>query len=133
MIHSDKGCLVQERLLLPIPKVFKPRGSRLCHERSPRRDLREPLRVTVVGTQTDSSRILLAHNAERCPNLCQSLRQVSKVQQRHQTTVERINPNGNPGDICLVGIRHHGPISNSGTATEVPYSRHRLLHKVGRS
>ena len=55
MIRSDKGRLIQERLLPPILKVFEPRGSRLYHERSPRRDLQEPLRVTVVGTQTNSS------------------------------------------------------------------------------
>ena len=34
-IRSDKGHFVQERLLLPIPKVLKPRRSSLCHERSP--------------------------------------------------------------------------------------------------
>ena len=55
MIRSDKGLLIQERLLPPILKVFEPRESRLYHERSPRRDLREPLRVMIVGTQTDSS------------------------------------------------------------------------------
>ena len=73
LIFYLKNDALPERLLPPIPKVFKPRGSRLCHEGSPRRDLREPLRVTVIGTQTDSSWILLAHYVEGCPDLCQNL------------------------------------------------------------
>ena len=35
--------------------------------------------------------------------------------------------------ICSVGIKHHGTIPNSGATAEVPYSWHRLLHKVGRA
>ena len=30
-----KGCLVQKRILLPVPKVLKPRRGKLCHDRSP--------------------------------------------------------------------------------------------------
>ena len=40
----------------------------------------------VISAQADSSRILLAYHVEGCPSLCQNLRQVSQVQQNHQTT-----------------------------------------------
>ena len=33
-----------------IPEMFKSRRSRLCHERSTRRDLRQPFKVAVIGT-----------------------------------------------------------------------------------
>ena len=132
-IRSNKGRLVQERLLPPIPKLFGPRESRLCDERSPWRDLRKPLWVTIVSTQTDPSRVLLAHHAEGCPNLCQNLWQVLKVQQRHQTAIRRVDHDDSPVAIYSVGIRHHRINPNSGAIAEVPYSRHRLLHKVGRS
>ena len=79
VIRYDKRRLVQERLLPPIPKVFRPWGSRLRHKRSLQRDLRKPLRVTIFSTQTDSSEVLLAHHAKGCPDLCQNLRQVSNV------------------------------------------------------
>ena len=39
----------------------------------------------VISAQADSSRILLAYHVEGCPSLCQNLRQVSQVQQHHQT------------------------------------------------
>ena len=130
MIRSNKGHLVQERLFPSIPKVFKPQRSKLCHERSPRRDLREPLRVTVPGTQTNSSWILLAHYAEGCPDSCQNLRQISKVQQHHQVADGRTNPNDSPVAICSMGTGHHGPILNSNAAAEVPYNRHILFHQM---
>ena len=133
MIRFDKGHTVQKRLLPLIPKVFESQGRRLCHERSPRKNLREPLRIMVISTQTDSGRILLSHLVEGRPGLCQNLRQVLDVQQCHQTAVERINSNNGPVAICSVGVRHHGPILGSGTAAEIPYNRYRLLHKVSRS
>ena len=96
------------------------------------RDLREPIKVAVVGTQTNLSWILLAHYAEGCSDLCQCLRQMSKVQQHYQTADERTDPNDGPVAIRLMGIGHHGPIPNSHVAAEVPYSRHRLFHQMGR-
>ena len=64
--------------------MFKPWRSELCHERSPWRNLWKPLGVMIIGTQIDSSGILLAYYAEGCLGICQSLWQMSKVQQRHQ-------------------------------------------------
>ena len=131
IIRFDKGRLVQERHLLPISKVFGSWGSRLRHERSSWRDLRKPLKVMVIGTQAHSNRVLLAHHAKGCLNLCQNLWQMSKVQQRHQTVVWKVEPNDSPMAVCSVGVRDHGTILDSGTTAEIPYSRHRLLHKVG--
>ena len=80
MICADKRCFIQKRVLLVVPEVSMPRGNRLRNERSPRGYLRKPLWGTVISSQVDLSRILLAYNAEGHIGLCQGLRQVSKVQ-----------------------------------------------------
>ena len=64
----------------------------------------KPLRVMVIGTQTNSSEVLLTHQAKGCLNLCQSLRQVSKVQQYYQATVKRVNPNDSPWLFAQWGL-----------------------------
>ena len=87
----------------------------------------------IISTQTNLGQIPLAHHAEGHPGLCQNLRQVPEVQQCHQIAVGRINSNNGPVAICSVGIKHHGPIPDSSTVVEIPYSRNRLLHKVGKS
>ena len=58
---------------------------------------------------------------------------IAKGLASHQTAIGRIDPDDSSMAICSIGIRHHGPIPDSGTTAEVPYSRHRLLHEVGRS
>ena len=68
-VHLDEGRPIQEKLLPPIPKVFESRGSGLHHERSPQRDFWKSLRATIVGTQADSSGVLLAHHAKRRSDL----------------------------------------------------------------
>ena len=123
-VCSNKGHLIQKGLPPSVPRVFRPRGGRLYHERIPRGDLRKPLRGTIVGIQANSSRILLAHFTEGCANLCQSLRQVSKFWQHHQTTVCGTHPYDNPMAVRLVGIRYYGPLPNGSQATEVPSSWH---------
>ena len=133
MICSDKGHLVQKRFLPPVPKVLKPQRSGLCHERSSWRDLWEPLRVAVVGTQIDSSWILLAYYVEGCPCLCQSLRQMSKVRQHHQTDNRRTHPNNGPMTFLSMRVGHYGPIPSSNETAKVSNNRHRLLHQMGRS
>ena len=95
--------------------------------------MRKPFGVKVVGAQTSADRILLGHHAEGRPDLCQSLRQVSKVQQYHQIVVQRVDPIDNPMVVCSVGIRHHGAIPHCGATAEVPDSGHRLLYKMGGS
>ena len=60
-------------------------------------------------------------------------RQMSKVQQRHQTANRRAHPNEGPMAFRSIGIEHHGPIPNSNETVAVPNSRHRLLHQMGRS
>ena len=132
-IRFNKGCLILKWFLPPIPKVFVSWRSGLRYERSPLRDLQEPLRVVVVSTQIRSNGVLLTHHVEGCSNLCQSLRQVSKVQQCHQTAVRRVDPNDSPMAVRSVGIRHHRAIPDSSMVAEVPHSRHRLLHKMGGS
>ena len=57
---------------------------------------------------------------------------MSKVQQCHQIADGRTDPNDGPVAIRLMGIGHHRPIPNSHVAAEVPYSRHRLFHQMGR-
>ena len=96
-------------------------------------DLRKPLKVTIVGTQADSSRVLLAHHAKRCSDLCQSLRQMPKIQQYHQIAVRRVDPYDSPMAICSMRVRHYGIVPNGGAIAEVPDSGHRLLHKMGES
>ena len=73
MICADKRCLIQKRILSTVPEVFKPRGSRLRNERSPRGYLQKPFRGTVISAQVDLSRILLAYNAKGHTSLCQDL------------------------------------------------------------
>ena len=87
----------------------------------------------IVGTQADSSRVLLAHYAKRHSDLCQSLRQMLKIQQHHPTAVRRIDPYNNPMVVHLVEVKHYETVSNSGVTAEVPDSGHRLLHKMGGS
>ena len=113
--------------------MFGSRGSRLRHERGPQRDLQKSLRVTIVGTQIDLSKVLLAHHAKRCPDLCQSLQQMPKIQQYHKTAVRRIDPYDSPMAVRLVGFRHYEIVPNSGVTAEVPGSGHRLLHEIGGS
>ena len=132
-VCSNKGCPIQKRLLPPVPKVFRPRRSKVHHERGSRGDLRKPFRGTIISAQAYSSRILLAHHAEGQASLCQSLRQVSKVQQCHLTTVRGTHPYDNPIAIRSMGVRYHGSFPNSNQVTEVPSSQHRLLHEMGRS
>ena len=74
--------------------MFEPRESKLCHKRIPRGNLQKPLRGTIAGEQSDSSRTLLAYYADERANLCQNLRQVPKVRHRHQTTVRGTHPVG---------------------------------------
>ena len=57
-------------------------------------------------------------------------RQMSKVQQRYQTTNRRAHPNDGPMTFCSMGIRHHRHIPNSNETAKVPNSWHRLLHRV---
>ena len=133
MIHPNKRCLGQKKLLPIVPKMPKPQGSKLRHERSSQRDLREPFEVTVTSAQADSGRILLAYHAEGCPSLCQNLRQMSEVQQHHQTTNKRAHRDDNFVAFCLMGVRHYGPIPDSGKITEVPSGRYKLLYQIGGS
>ena len=67
MIRPNKGCLVQKRLLLAVPKMPKPRESGLRHEGSSRKDMRKPFEVTITNAQAYSGEILLAYHAEGCP------------------------------------------------------------------
>jgi len=87
----------------------------------------------ITSTQVDSSRILLAYHAEGCPSLCQSLRQMPKVQQHHQIANGRAQPDDDPMAFYSIGIGNHGPIPNSDETTEVPSGRHRLLYQIGGS
>ena len=64
--------------------------------------------ITVFGAQTDSSWILLAYYVEGCLGLCQILRQMSKVQQRHQTT-NRTTPITAPWPFTQWGLDIIGP------------------------
>ena len=75
----------------------------------------------------------MAYYAEGCLGLCQSLRQMSKVQQRHQTADRGAHPNDNLITFCLIGNGHYELIPNSNETAEVPNSRHRLFHQMGRS
>ena len=86
----------------------------LRNERSSRGYLWKPLRGMVVSAQDDSSWVLLANYAERCISLCKTLRQVSKVQQFHQTTIQRANTHDGPLAIRLMGTRYHGSFPNRG-------------------
>ena len=79
-ICANKRCALQNRILATVPKVFKPRGSRLRNERSSQGYLWKPLGGTVVSAQVDPSQVLLANYAERRTSLRQDLRQVSEVQ-----------------------------------------------------
>ena len=72
-ICANKRCALQKRILVTVPKVFKPRGSELRNERSSREYLWKPLRGTVVSAQADPSGVLLANYAERCTSLRQDL------------------------------------------------------------
>ena len=130
MICSNKRHLIKKRFLSPIPKVFGPRGGKLCHERGPRGYLRKPLKGTIVGEQVDPSRILQAYYAEGHANLCQSLQQVSEIRQCHQTTLRGTHPYDGPVAIRLMGIRYHGSYPNSSQAAKVPSSWHRLLPQM---
>ena len=60
-------------------KVSMPRKNRLRNERSPRGYLWKPLGGMIISAQVDPSSILLAYNVEGRTDLCQGLRQVSKV------------------------------------------------------
>ena len=64
-------------------------------------------------------------------DLCQSLRQMPKIQQYHQIAVRRVDTYDSPMVVRLVGVRHHGAVPNSGMIDEVPDNGHRLLHKMG--
>ena len=110
VICANKGCALQKRILSTILEVFRPRESKLRNERSPRRYLRKPLRRTIISTQVDPSRILLAYNAKGHASLCQVLRQVLEVQQFHQTIIRRTNTHDGPLVIRSMGSRYHGPL-----------------------
>ena len=118
MICSNKRHLIKKRFLSPIPKVFGPRGGKLCHERGPRGYLRKPLKGTIVGEQADTSKILQAYYAEGCANLCQSLQQVSEIRQCHQTTLRGTHSYDGPMAIRSMGIRYHGSFPNSSQAVK---------------
>ena len=119
--------------LLSISEMLRYRRSELPHERNPRGYLRKPLGGTVISTKVDPSRTLLAYNAKGCASLCQVLRQVSEVQQFHQTTILRTDPYDGTLVVCLIGARYHGTIPDSDKATKVFGTWHRLFHQVGRS
>ena len=87
----------------------------------------------VIGAQADSGWILLAHHAEGCPSLFQSLQQMSKVRPRHRTANRRAHSNDGPVAFRSMGIRYHGPIPNSDEITEVFSGRHRLFYQMGGS
>ncbi|XP_050240791.1 uncharacterized protein LOC126689600 [Quercus robur] len=88
-------------------------------EKDAARKLKKPLRSTIVSTQDDPNRILLAHNAEGRVSLCKVLRQMSKVQQFHQTTIRRANPHDNTLAIHSMEARYRGPIPDNEKATKV--------------
>ena len=113
-ICANKRRVLQKRILVTVPKVFKPWGSRLRNERSSRGYLWKPLRGTVVSAQADPSGVLLANYAERCTSLLQDLWQVSEVQQIHQTTVRRANTHDGPLAIRSIGTSYHGSLPNRG-------------------
>ena len=73
VICANKGCALQKRILATVPKLFKPRGSRLRNEGSSRGYLWKPLRGTVVNAQVDPNWVLLANYAERRTSLRQDL------------------------------------------------------------
>ena len=127
-IFADERCLIQKRVLSTILEVFRPRGSTLRNERSPRGYLRKPLERTIISTQAGQSRILLAYNAEGHASLCQVLRQVLEVQQFHQVTIRRADPHGDTLAVRSMEARYHGPILGSDQAVKVFGSWHRLFH-----
>ena len=53
--------------------------------------------------------MLLAYYAKGCPGLCQSLLQMSKVQQRHQTANRRAHPNDGPWPFAQWELDIMGP------------------------
>ena len=113
-IWANKRCTLQKRILATVPKVFKPRGSRLRNERSSRGYLWKPLKGTVVSAQADPSWVLLANYAERRTSLRQDLRQVLEIQQFHQITIRRANTHDGPLANRSMGTRYHGSLPNRG-------------------
>ena len=113
-ICANKICALQKKILANVPKVFKPQGSRLHNERNSRGYLWKPLGGTVVSAQANPSWVLLANCAERRISLCQDLRQVTKVQQFQQTTVQRANTHDGPLAIRSIGTSYHGSLPNRG-------------------
>ena len=87
----------------------------------------------ITCAQADLGRILLAYHAEGCPSLCQSLCQVSEVYQHHQTANRRAHLDDSSVAFCLIGVRHHGPIPDSGKTVEDPSGWYRLLYQIGES
>ena len=73
----------------------------------------------------------MAYHVERCPCICQNLRQVLEVWQPHQTTNRGAHSNDGPIAFRSMRVGYHGPISSSNQTIEIPCSRHRLLHQMG--
>ena len=132
MFHHDGRCPLQKRFLTSISKASNPRRTRLCHKRSTRRGMQKPLGDMLTHTQVDTGWILLAYYAERCPILCEGVRQVPTLQQRHTTTNRGTHANERSLAIRLVGIGHSRPFSHGHAAIQVPYCGDRLLYQMGR-
>lgn len=130
---ANSSYVIQERLLLTIPKVFDPPWSGLHHEGSPWKGVWKPLRGMIIGPQAHTNRVLLVYNAKGCPILHEGMWQVLALQQCHKAIVRTTHV-----DECLMafrsmGSRHHGTLSNGNVTTQVPYCWDWLLHQIGRS
>ena len=82
----------------------------------------------VTSAQANSGRILLVYHAEGYLSLCQSLRQMSEVQQYHQTTNRGVYSDDSSVAFCSKGVKHHGPIPNGSKIVEVTSGQYRLLY-----
>ena len=94
--------------------------------------MRKPFQDMLTITQANTGWILLAYYAERCPILCEGVRHVPTLQQRHTTTDKGIHANKRPLAIRLVGIGHSRSFSHGYATAQVPRCGDRLLHQMGR-
>ena len=83
----------------------------------------KPFRGALVGSQTITSRLLLAHHAEGHPVLRKGVRQMPTTQQHHLVAIKAAYPNEHFLTISSMGAQHNGTFPHGNASDQIPCRR----------
>ena len=85
--------------------------------------MRKPFRVALAGSQTNTSKVLLAHLAEGHPVLRKGMQQMLMIQQHHSIAIRAAYPNERSLAIRSIRAQHNWILSHGNASDQIPCCR----------